>query len=94
MPNQLEKPRRHARHVGAERESLTATLKDAYEKGASIRELAEEHQLSYGKVHRVLSEAGVQLRGRGGPHRQRRGLTRVQALEYRRNLGNSSLKRG
>lgn len=91
MTNQLEKPR-HVRHVGAERETLTATLKDAYEKGASIRELAEEHQLSYGKVHRVLSEGGVQLRGRGGPTRQRRGLTRVQALEYRQRLASVKVK--
>ena len=37
--------------------------------GASIRDLASETGRSYGFVHRMLSEAGVALRGRGGATR-------------------------
>jgi predicted transcriptional regulator len=55
-----------ARITGAERERLTSTLRKKYEKGASLRELAEQTGRSYGFVHRVLSDAGVTLRGRGG----------------------------
>jgi predicted transcriptional regulator len=35
----------------------------------SIRELAGETGRSYGFVHRMLSESGVALRGRGGATR-------------------------
>lgn len=55
-----------ARIVGAERERLTSTLRTKYEKGASLRELAEQTGRSYGFVHRVLTDDGVTLRGRGG----------------------------
>ena len=37
--------------------------------GSSIRDLASETGRSYGFVHRMLSEAGVTLRGRGGATR-------------------------
>lgn len=57
------------RITGAEREELAAQFKDRYQHGASIRALADESGRSYGFVHRVLTESGVQLRGRGGPTR-------------------------
>jgi hypothetical protein len=58
-----------ARITGSERTKLAADLKKAYDKGTSIRELADKHGRSYGFVHRVLSESGVTLRGRGGATR-------------------------
>ena len=58
-----------ARIVGDQRTRLATDLKKAYDKGKSIRELAETHGRSYGFVHRVLSESGVTLRGRGGATR-------------------------
>jgi predicted transcriptional regulator len=57
------------RVTGAERDKLTADLKKKYSAGASIRQLAENTGRSYGFVHRVLSESGVALRGRGGATR-------------------------
>lgn len=56
---------------GAERDKLTVDLKKKYSAGASIRELAASTGRSYGFVHRVLSESGVPLRGRGGATRRR-----------------------
>ena len=60
-----------ARITGAERTKLANELKKSYDKGKSIRELAETHGRSYGFVHRVLSESGVTLRGRGGATRSK-----------------------
>ncbi|MHA3702315.1 helix-turn-helix domain-containing protein [Jatrophihabitans sp. YIM 134969] len=60
-----------ARITGQARTKLAADLRKAYDKGRSIRELAETHGRSYGFVHRVLSESGVELRGRGGATRKR-----------------------
>ena len=60
-----------ARIIGSERTKLSVDLKKAYEKGKSIRELADSHNRSYGFIHRVLSESGVTLRGRGGATRTR-----------------------
>lgn len=58
------------RVVGTERSSLTNNLRAEYEKGASIRQLAESTGRSYGFVHRILTESGVSLRGRGGPKKR------------------------
>ena len=58
-----------SRVVGDDRISMTRELRREYEKGASIRQLAESTGKSYGFVHRILSESGVTLRGRGGPKR-------------------------
>jgi hypothetical protein len=55
-----------SRVTGAERDKLSSGLKKKYDGGASIRELAASTGRSYGFVHRVLSEAGANLRGRGG----------------------------
>ena len=54
---------------GNERDKLAVDLKKKYAAGASIRDLAEQTGRSYGFVHRVLSESGVTLRGRGGATR-------------------------
>ncbi|HVK20877.1 MAG TPA: helix-turn-helix domain-containing protein [Actinokineospora sp.] len=61
-----------ARITGATRDKLAGDLKKKYEKGASIRALAESTGRSYGFVHRVLSESGVTLRGRGGATRTKK----------------------
>ena len=61
-----------ARITGATRDKLAADLKKKYEKGASIRTLADSTGRSYGFVHRVLSESGVSLCGRGGATRTKK----------------------
>lgn len=58
-----------ARITGGDRTKLAADLKRKYSSGASIRELAAETGRSYGFIHRMLSESGVPLRGRGGATR-------------------------
>ncbi len=55
---------------GAQRDRLSADLTKSYQSGKSIRELAAKHNRSYGFIHRVLLEAGVELRGRGGATRK------------------------
>lgn len=64
--------RKGTRVTGAEREQLAAELKKKYDSGESIRSLAASTGRSYGFVHRMLSESGVTLRGRGGATRGRR----------------------
>ncbi|MCX4775376.1 helix-turn-helix domain-containing protein [Streptomyces sp. NBC_01264] len=59
------------RITGEERETVAARLKSAYESGESIRSLAEANGRSYGFVHRILTETGITLRGRGGALRRR-----------------------
>jgi predicted transcriptional regulator len=61
-----------ARITGPQRDKLATDLRKKYEKGASIRALAEQTGRSYGFVHRVLSETGVTLRGRGGATRTKK----------------------
>jgi Helix-turn-helix domain len=60
-----------SRVTGPNRDKLAADLKKQYESGASIRALAESTGRSYGFVHRLLSESGVSLRGRGGATRSK-----------------------
>jgi predicted transcriptional regulator len=60
-----------SRVTGGERDKLAADLKKRYEAGESIRLLAESSGRSYGFVHRILSESGVALRGRGGATRKK-----------------------
>ncbi|MBB6119596.1 helix-turn-helix domain-containing protein [Nocardiopsis algeriensis] len=55
---------------GEDRSQLASELKRRYDGGESIRQLAAATGRSYGFVHRVLSEAGVELRGRGGAARR------------------------
>jgi predicted transcriptional regulator len=61
-----------SRVTGTERDKLSATLARKYTSGTSIRELAKDTNRSYGFIHRVLSESGVTLRGRGGATRGKR----------------------
>jgi hypothetical protein len=60
-----------SRVTGGDRDTLSEQLKKKYEGGASIRALAEESGRSYGFVHRILSESGASLRGRGGATRRK-----------------------
>ncbi|MFH7339947.1 helix-turn-helix domain-containing protein [Streptomyces sp. KHY 26] len=52
--------------TGGAREELAEAIAREYREGRSIRALAEAHGRSYGFVHRLLTEAGVPLRPRGG----------------------------
>ncbi|MDQ1702414.1 MAG: hypothetical protein QOF57_1666 [Frankiaceae bacterium] len=61
-----------SRVTGSERDRLSTELRKKYEQGSSIRALAESTGRSYGFVHRMLSESGVDLRGRGGATRGRK----------------------
>ncbi|MTD13785.1 transcriptional regulator [Nakamurella sp. YIM 132087] len=64
--------RKGARITGPARDKLTADLRKKYEKGQSIRALAEGMGRSYGFVHRLLVDAEVPLRGRGGATRTKK----------------------
>jgi hypothetical protein len=59
------------RVTGADRAKLAGDLKKRYDSGESIRALAATTGRSYGFVHRILTENGVSLRGRGGATRGR-----------------------
>jgi hypothetical protein len=58
------------RITGTERKSLAKDLVKRYAAGESIRALATSTGRSYGFVHRVLTESGAKLRGRGGATRR------------------------
>lgn len=56
-----------ARVVGDQREQMGAQMARVYDgEGASVREIAERFGRSYGAAHRMLAEAGVTFRPRGG----------------------------
>jgi len=61
-----------SRITGVARHKLGSELMKKYEKGASIRTLAESTGRSYGFIHRMLSESGVTLRSRGGATRTKK----------------------
>jgi hypothetical protein len=61
-----------ARISGSARDELRADVSEKYLKGNSIRDLAVEIGRSYGFVHRLLVEAEVPLRGRGGAPKSRK----------------------
>ncbi len=61
-----------SRVTGAEREKLATELRRKYDGGQSIRRIAEASGRSYGFVHRILSESGTTLRGRGGATRAKK----------------------
>ena len=58
--------RKGTRVTGADRSKLASDLKARYDAGESIRSLATATGRSYGFIHRILTETGVALRGRGG----------------------------
>jgi hypothetical protein len=57
------------RVTGVDRTKLATLLGERYHGGESIRSLAASTGRSYGFVHRILTETGVTLRGRGGATR-------------------------
>ena len=65
-----ENLRRGARVTGPDRSKLATNLAGRYEAGESIRSLASSTGRSYGFIHRILTETGVALRGRGGATRR------------------------
>ncbi len=62
--------RKGTRVTGTDRSKLAADLKSRYDAGESIRSLATATGRSYGFIHRILTEIGVELRGRGGATRK------------------------
>ena len=65
-----ENLRRGARVTGPDRSKLASDLAERYGAGESIRSLASSTGRSYGFIHRILTETGVALRGRGGAPRK------------------------
>jgi Helix-turn-helix domain len=61
-----ETRRKGTRVTGADRTTMASELRKRYDAGESIRALATATGRSYGFVHRILTETGVALRGRGG----------------------------
>ncbi|HEY2763377.1 MAG TPA: helix-turn-helix domain-containing protein [Pseudonocardiaceae bacterium] len=62
---------------GDQRIEIREQFKAAYERGATVKELAEATGRSYGSVHKLLVEAGTTFRGRGGAgHRKRRNSSK------------------
>jgi Helix-turn-helix domain len=62
--------RKGTRVTGPDRSKLATDLKSRYDAGESIRSLATSTGRSYGFIHRILTENGVTLRGRGGATRK------------------------
>lgn len=71
-PSRTSAIRKGARITGPARDKLTADLRMKYEKGSSIRALADGTGRSYGFVHRLLVDADVPLRARGGATRTKK----------------------
>ena len=65
----MAETRKRAYIVGAQRANLARDVTARYIAGASIRNLASRYGLSYGFIHRIVSESGVPLRSRGGSHK-------------------------
>jgi hypothetical protein len=63
--------RKGTRVTGTDRARMATDLKKRYDAGESIRALALATGRSYGFIHRILTEQGVALRGRGGSTRAR-----------------------
>ena len=68
--NVAENLRRGTRVTGTDRSKLASDLSKRYGAGESIRSLAASTGRSYGFIHRILTETGVALRGRGGATRR------------------------
>jgi hypothetical protein len=64
------------RVTSVDRSKLATSLGKRYDSGESIRSLAASTGRSYGFVHRILTETGITLRGRGGATRY--GKTKVR----------------
>jgi hypothetical protein len=64
--------RRGQRLSGAERAGVGLDLLRRYQAGLSIRQICAETGYSIGRVRRLLIDAGVRFRSRGGGPRPRR----------------------
>ena len=53
------------------RDQVLDELRNAYEGGASIRNLVAVTGRSYGSIHSMLRESGTTMRSRGGPNHTR-----------------------
>jgi DNA-directed RNA polymerase specialized sigma24 family protein len=60
------------RITGEARTIMAGEVLRAYAEGKPIRQIAQEQDRSYGAVHRMLTDAGVELRKRGGSNGGRR----------------------
>jgi hypothetical protein len=60
------------RKLDSGRDELMHELRNAYERGASIRKLVASTGRSYGSIHSMLRECGTTMRSRGGPNHVRR----------------------
>jgi hypothetical protein len=58
-----------SRITGTQRRELTAQLAERYGAGETIRAIAEATGRSFGFVHGLIKESGVEVRGRGGATR-------------------------
>ncbi|MCY0957664.1 helix-turn-helix domain-containing protein [Streptomyces sp. H27-H5] len=67
--------RYRSRLSGEKRAELRADIAQAYRDGASIRAVALAGDLSYGTARKMLLEADVKLRGRGGARSAARAAT-------------------
>jgi hypothetical protein len=65
----LEPIEPYTKLTGQQRRLVAEQLAESYRAGHSIRQLMAESGRSYGAVHRLLGEAGVTLRTRGGNNR-------------------------
>ncbi len=64
--------RKGTRITGTDRDALTTKIRKRYLSGESIRSVAADLGRSYGFVHRILVDADVTLRGRGGATRTKK----------------------
>jgi hypothetical protein len=62
------------RVIGVDRSRLGTLLAKRYDSGESIRSLSASTGRSYGFVHRILTDSGVDLRRRGGAARSGRTM--------------------
>ena len=72
IPNHPNRTRRSLpRLTGEQRCTVGKKMREHYEEGMSIRQIAGEFGRSIGGTRRLLEENGVVFRGRGGPNRVR-----------------------
>lgn len=72
------------RVIGVDRSKLGTQLGKRYDSGESIRSLAASTGRSYGFVHRLLTESGVELRRRGGATKSRATHTASRGKKVKR----------
>ncbi len=73
MAAELKRIEPYLKLVGEQRRLVAEQLAESYRAGHSIRQLMAASGRSYGAVYRLLGEAGVTLRTRGGNNRTAAG---------------------